>query len=1111
MLQRVRQLTLAMGCAVLALFTATSVQAQVTTSAMRGQVVGADGAPLEGAQVEALHIPSGSRYAALTRADGRYTISGMRVGGPYRVTARRIGFEAQTQEGIQLVLGITADVPFKLTNAVVTLTGVQVTAESGEFSTARTGAGTTVKREQLEQLPTISRRIQDFTRLTPQANGNSFAGADNRLNNITVDGAVFNNGFGLGGQPGERTNVSPISLDAIEQIQVNIAPFDVRQGNFVGAGVNTVTKSGTNNWQGSLYYMARNESFVGENAASRTVNPGTFRYGLIGGTLGGPVIKDKLFFFASVENDEVTEPGTIFRANEGGETPGGNITRVRRTDLEQLSTFLQQNFGYETGPFQGYNFGTPSQRYNARLDYNLNDRNKFSLRYTQLNSSSDILLSNSTSLGFGNRRTSVNGLNFANSNYAILENIRSLVGEYNTQFGSNMSNQLIVGYTTNDESRKEFGQRFPFIDILDANTVYTSIGTEPFTPNNELRYNTLQFQNNFSMYLGKHDITLGASFERFKSENVFFPGSQSVYVYNSLADFYADANDFLANPNRTTSPVTLNRFQVRWSNIPGVTKPIQPLEVNYFGLYAQDEYRFNDRLQLTFGVRVDVPQFAETGFVNAEANGRTFRDENGEAVQYRTEQLPKTSLLWSPRFGFNWDVTGDARTKVRGGTGIFTGRPAFVWISNQIGNNGVLTGFQELISSGTSPVRNRPFNPNPDFYKPTPDQITGQPAASYELALTDQNFRFPQVWRSNIAVDRRLPWGLTGTAEFIYNQEVNGVYYINANLSAPRGNFTGADNRQFYGDECPATGSQPRIHCNISSAVVLKNQNVGRGYNVAFSLDKTFDAGLSVKTAYSYGIARNTVDAGSIAFGSWNGNQHTGDPNNPGLGISGTALGHRFFTAATYKKDFFGFGATALSLFMQGQTQGNYSWVHTSDRNGDGSPNNDLLYIPRDASEMVFEQFTAAGRTFTVQEQVAAWEAFISQDDYLSANRGKYAERGAAFFPTLWRSDLAITQDFTLRRAGKANTVQFRLDILNVGNLLNKNWGVSRQFTFANPGQPAAPIASAGTDAQGRARFRMRNIGNVLVGEGDFASTYQTAAQLQDVWRMQAGVRYSFF
>ncbi|MCI0561861.1 MAG: hypothetical protein MN733_25525, partial [Nitrososphaera sp.] len=419
---------------------------------------------------------------------------------------------------------------------------------------------------------------------------------------------------------------------------------------------------------------------------------------------------------------------------------------------------MNTNFGYEAGSYQGYDHETPAKRFIAKLDYNLNDRNKLSMRYNHLDSDTDVLLSNSSSLGFGTRRTVSTGLNFQNSNYIILENIRSLVGEWNSLVGSNMSNNLIIGYTHQDESRDSRGTFFPFVDVLEAGSVYTSFGFEPFTPNNELRYSSFQVQNNFTIYGPKHSLTFGVSVERYKSENVFFPGSQSVYVYNSLADFYSDANDYLANPNRTVSPVTLRRFQVRWTNIPGQEKPIQPLKVLYAGIYGQDEWQVSKDLRVTAGLRIDVPFFGDTGYTNANADALTFRDEDGKAVQYKSGELPDPNPLFSPRVGFNWDVKGDRSTQVRGGTGIFTGRPAYVWISNQIGNTGVLTGFESRDN-----ITDRPFHPDPDHYKPT--NVTGAPASSYELALTDPNFKFPQLWRSNIAVDQQLPFfGLIGTA-----------------------------------------------------------------------------------------------------------------------------------------------------------------------------------------------------------------------------------------------------------------------------------------------------------------------------------------------------------
>src|SRR5213080_3483200 len=568
----------------------TALGAQgVTTAAIAGVVTDSSGAPLEAARLVAVHGPSGTAYAAVTRADGRFTIPGMRVGGPYRVSVALVGYRQEVQDQIQLTLGGTADLRFALTRATLELEPVTVTATSNPvFSAERTGAATTIAAAQIAHLPTISRRVEDLLRLTPQYSamsfGFSFAGQDNRFNNMTIDGSYFNNSFGLSGQPGDRTGVAPVSLDALQQLQVNVAPYDVRQGNFVGAGINMVTKSGTNDVTGTLYYNTRNNDFVGTDAGPNMFNPGTFKYHDIGVALGGPIIRNRLFFFGSFEDDGQTLPGTTFLARSDPTQPvGGSLTRVLASDLDALSSCLKTNFNYITGPYQGYDFKVPSTRFLARLDYNLNDRNKLSLRYNLLNSSSDILVSTSNSLGFGCRRynppicSTLFALNFANSNYAILENIRSIVGEWNSSISSNMSNNLIVGYTSSDESRKNNGPPwFPEVEILKEGNPYTTFGFEPFTPDNQLRYHSYQLQDNYTVYLPKHSLTFGVSVEKYHSTNVFFPGAQSIYVYNSLADFYTDANGYLADSNRTVSPVTLRRFQVEWANIPGQAEPVQP-------------------------------------------------------------------------------------------------------------------------------------------------------------------------------------------------------------------------------------------------------------------------------------------------------------------------------------------------------------------------------------------------------------------------------------------------------------------------------------------------------------------------------------------------------
>src|SRR5437762_4760714 len=870
-----------------------------------------------------------------------------------------------------------------------------------------------------------------------------------------------------------------------------MAPYDVRQGNFVGAGVNMVTKSGTNSFAGSTFYNTRSNDFVGTQAGPNKFKPGTFQYHDVGISLGGPIIRNKLFFFSSFEDDRQTAPGTTFTAWDGVPADtGANITRVLASDLDALSTYLRTNFNYETGPYQGYDFKTPSTRFITRLDYNINDRNKLSLRYNLLNSETPVLISNSNSDGLGFRRSTRTSLNFANSNYGILENIRSIVGEWNSSLGSNKSNNLILGYNTSNESRKNVnGPWFPEVEILSGPNQpnYTTFGFEPFTPDNKLFYHSYQLQDNFTVYLRKHSVTFGVSVEKYHSANVFFPGAQSVYVYNSLADFYQDANGYVLNPNRTgPSPVTLRRFQVEWSNIPGQSQPVQPLDVLYSGVYAQDEWRPISHLTLTGGLRIDAPKFKNTAYDNPVADTMTFRDASGAPAHYNSGALPGVNLLVSPRLGFNYDVRGEQKTQIRGGTGIFTGRPAYVWISNQIGNTGVLTGFKQADSTTAYP-----FNPDPDHYKPT--TVQGGPASSFQLALTDPNFKFPQLWRSNIAVDQRMPGGLTRTAECLYSQLVNGIGYINANLPAPQAAFSGADARPRW--------IKNRIEDSVSSAIVLTNEGKGYSWNLAFSLERAFQSGWFAKLGYTYGVSRNTVDAGSIASGSWTGNPIFLDPNNPAAGYSQFSPGHRVFASATYSRDFTGVGPTSVGRYFEGRSAGNGSYVYSGDLNGDGASGNDLIYVPRNTSEMNFTSLTVgkcpACTIYTPAQQAAAWEAFINQDAYLTSRRGGYAQRNAVFLPMVYRADVSISQDVGTSVAGRPNRVQIRLDILNLTNLLHNDWGVAQGFVTTQP------LISSGVDATGAPLYRLATSGGQLISK-----SFQKVVTTADVWRMQLGVRY---
>jgi len=1054
----------------------------------------------------------------------------MRVGGPYKVTAELSGFATEERNEVSLSLGVTQDLEFTMKIAAVSESVEVVGVIDPVFSSNRTGAATAVTRDDLASLPTISGRITDITRLTPQYGGfGTFAGQDNRANNMTVDGSSFNNSFGLGvttGGIGDRTGVAPISLEAIEQVQVAVAPYDVRQGNFTGAGVNTVTRSGTNQFTGSAYYRTRNQSYVGKEAdgqdLTRTV--GTFDTTVKGGWIGGPIVKNKLFAFGNYEQQDDTRPLTSFRANQGGEPVGGSISRVNDADMAALSAYVKQNFSYDTGAWNNLERNTPGKPWMVKGDYNLNNKNKVTFRYNQLSSSTDVNHNGSGALGTTRQTGTTQFLTFDNSNYEILENLKSGVGEWNSTFGTS-TNNLLVGYTHQDESRGPKGQTplFPLVVIgAGDGTPLTAFGNEPFTPYNLLRYNTFQVQDSMTKFMGKHSITFGGNFEKFHSDNSFYFGIQSAYSYNTLADFYADANGYLANPNRTAAAAP-NRFQVKYLLQPGqTTPPLQPLDVIYAGGYLQDEWRLRSSLTITAGLRVDVPRFGDTGFSNPVAAALTFRDQDGSAVQYDTGKLPDTTAYWSPRVGFNWDATKDQKTQVRGGTGLFSGKPPYVWISNQIGNNGVLFGFVDTLTAVTA----YGFNPNPNAYKPAP---TGGSAASYELDVTDASFRFPQTLRSNIGVDRRLPWGLTGTLDYLRSNDLNAPVYINANLPAAQTTFTGVDTRPHWATtaypvpgvtNCVTTLGLENGACGtrlnnargnaVTANYVIKNQGDNNSWNLSGSLAKSLTHGFGFKGGFNYGVSESVVEPSSTAGGSWGSNPVVFDPNNPQLAKSQNSAGQRYFVSASHTAHYFGWAATTVSVFYDVRpstdtfnTSNKVSYVFGGDANGDGNTANDLIYVPRNQSEMNFQTYTASGRTYTAAEQGAAFEAYIQQDPYLSEHRGQYAQRNGFFYPLVNRFDLSLTQDVFRSISGKKHTGQIRLDITNFGNLLNHNWGVGKVPVNTQI------LTNPSMDASGALTYRL-----ALVNSNYIASTWKPSANLStsnsDVYVMMLSFRYQF-
>ncbi|WP_347158044.1 TonB-dependent receptor [Pontibacter chitinilyticus] len=1063
-----------------------------TTSAMNGKITDASGEGLPGATVIAVHTPTNTQYVAGTNADGRYNFQNLRVGGPYTIKTSYVGYQEQRVDNIFLKLGQNLSLDFKLTSGNVSLNEVEVVSKKDNIiNTDRTGAATNVSRAQIEELPTLSRSLQDFTRLTPQANGNSFAGRSSSYNNTTIDGALFNNSFGLQANVGSQTSAQPISLDAIEQIQVNLAPYDVRQGGFTGAGINAVTRSGTNDFTGSVYWFGRNESLVGRNVGDTKMPKQEFSLSQRGVRLGGPIIKDKLFFFANYEQERQSSPGSSFVASRPG-LSGSNVSTADAAQLQELSKFLKDKFNYETGPFENYNMDTYNNKLNAKIDWNISKNHTFSFKYNYLKSWKDIPASNSGAPA-GNRQPSVTSLPFKSSNYVINNNLNSFIGELNSRFGDRFANNLILGYTGFRDFRESRGGIFPLVDIENGSKAsLTAFGYEPFSANNLLNSDVYQLSDNFSIFAGKHVITLGTSNEAYKFTNGFAPNYYGRYRYASLQDFYDDVN---------TGTAKATEYQLQYSAVPGGAFPYAVIKAMQLGFYAQDEYAVLNNLKLTAGLRADLPIFNSELLSNTAVEAMSFR--NGEAID--VSKLPDTKVLWSPRFGFNWDVKGDATTQVRGGTGIFTGRVPFVWISNQASNNGVLFG------SFTDTKQSYRFNPDVTANIPQ----GGAAASSYNLAVTSPDFKFPQVFRSNLAVDQQLPFGLIGTLEAIYTKDVNSVYHRNANLPNATSTAKGADNRPIY-YKVDANGNpvyepnrdgklvlvnQNRVYSNISDAIVMDNTSKGYSYTLTGQLQKSFSNGLFASVAYTYSDARSVNDGGSIAQSIWRDRQVSGDPNADALSYSNYLTKHRAILALSYKKEYIGHLATSLSTFFEVASGNRFSYTYSGDINGDGQSSNDLIYVPRDASEVVL---VAANGTDT-RDAGTLWnqlDAYISQDDYLSSRRGQYAERNGAETPWTTRMDVRLLQDLFTNVGGKKNTLQLSFDIFNFGNLLNKNWGIVQTTNRTS----LLNFNGYTADGKPMISFPYLNAAAQTVLTESFRDNTSDISR----WRAQVGIRYIF-
>jgi outer membrane receptor for ferrienterochelin and colicin len=1091
---------------VLCLLFMGKLMAQETTSEIRGTVTDQNG-PVAGATVAALHVPTGTRYATTTRKDGRYNLPNLRVGGPYQLTISFVGYKTETQDSITLILGQEFNADFTLTPESRQLQEVVVTSSRQDkiFNTSHTGSQEIINRSQIERLPTINRSLQDFTRLTPSSNGLSFGGRNNLYNNVTVDGANFNNAFGLASTLGGQTNSQPISIDAIEQIQVSLSPYDVRQGGFSGAGINSVTRSGTNQYKASVYTYIRTPGLLGYNVRTVKVPKGDFDYNIRGLSVGGPIFKNKLFFFVSGEQERLSQPATTLVANKPGQTAvPGVISQAVADTLDALKNFLISKFGYDPGTYQGYNYKTQSDKITARIDYNINAKHTLTVKYNYLKSFRDQPASNSGAVG--SRQPSNTGLPFSGNGYTINNNFNIFIGELNSRFTSRISNKFQVGYTALRDFRASLASgNFPLTDILNGQgSTYTSFGYEPFTYNNLLNTNIFQVSDIFSYYAGKHELTLGTQNYRKTFKNGFSPNYEGLFIFNSLTDFYNSVNNATAN-SRT--------YLLSYSLTKDGSFPFALIGATEVGVFGQDKWRIKDNFTLTYGLRFDIPIFQNKFESNPNVPALSFRD----GKHYDVGQRPGSNALISPRLGFNWDVLKNHKTQVRGGLGTFAGPPPFVWISNQASNNGVQFG---SISTSANA-----FKADINAYRPA----SGAANTSYNLVLTDKDFKYPQVLKTSIAADQKLPGNLVATVEYIYSKDVNAVNFENVNLPTTGTALVGPDNRirysgtRIYSGAGGATVTNP----NISSAILMKNYSKGYGHVVTFQLQRT-SKNLYASVAYTYSNVKTLNDGGSIAASMWRDRPVKGDPNAPELGRPNFYQPHRVIAQASYRIEYAKHFASSIGLVFEAAPSptgtlfpltGAGSYTYSGDLNNDGTGgNNDLMYIPRDQSEIVLVPVNTGGGTITdTRTPAQIWNQlnnFINQDPYLSKHRGQYAERNAVVMPYFKRLDLNITQDFFLNTGKEKHTLRVSFDIINVGNLLNKNWGLTKTFTTPfNTSQNAASflkyegLVAAGTDS-GKPRFSFpyQDAANQI----PFTTSFTESTSIYSRWQGQIGIRYIF-
>ena len=1042
--------------------------AQVTTSSIAGRVSDSEGV-VAGAAVVATHMPSGSNYYTITDKNGAYRLNAVTPGGPYSVRVEMLGFRTVEYTGVYAPLGETLSLNAELQVEALGLEAAVFTADGTDsgMNLNRAGAGTSISEKTMTALPTVSRSMNDVMKLTPQAstttNGLAVGGGNYRSSYVTVDGAAFNNAFGIGGNL--PAGGAPISLDALEQMSVNITPFDVRHSGFTGGAINAVTKSGTNEWHASVYNYYNSGALKGKKVADAEVAASNTLNNTTGFTVGGPIIKNKLFFFVNFEYAMDVTPGSSYRVRKDeSEKFGGSVVRPTEKFMNDVKKYLAEEYGYDPGRYQGYSLSTPDWKFMARVDWNINNNNKFNVRYSQTmnkyssNPSSSINpLASSVYDRNTYGRTSQYAMYFESSRYFQEQNFRSLAAELNSRIGDYASNLFRVTWSHQNEPRSFVGDLFPTVDILDTyvdaegnenKAVLTSFGPDPFTYGNLRDVQTVVVTDEFTYTKGINNIVAGLQFEWNDTKNGYMQGGAGYYVFDSWDAFTSWGKNYDGPNAAQQDPIA---FAITHANRDDLQQVYPSFNYLQASAYLQDEITVSDNFKLTAGIRFEMPIYPTIpGNSNKEFSELAVKGTTIYGMS--TADMPKARLNVSPRIGFNWDVLKNRNLVVRGGTGIYTGRIPFVWIVSAAGNSNCLQA-QYIDSEGTKAPG---FAPSISGIL---DNLYGGDFKAEDLpaptstTIMDKNLKMPTTWKSSLAVEGRLPGGIKATLEGIYNKDLTSVYVHKLGQVQKEGGIT-LPGEPAARPSWTSENIKNRDGSKITPYYITNTDQKGHYYSITAMLQKDFNFGLSMMAAYTRSESMSVSEGiGDQVSSAYNTNTYNRMGSNVAeLGHSSYVSPNRIIANVSYRIKEGSFGATTVGLFYEGYNHcyvGNYSYTRHSyligtrsgDKvnavTGDGGALN-LMYIPTDAE--------LATMPFANEANKAAFKSFLESDKYLSKHRGEYSERGAAVAPWNHRFNLKVAQDFNFRVAKKQNTIQVALDVNNLGNLLNSNWGVHKKL-----------------------------------------------------------------